>query len=133
MMAKATPGVGIEQVRTRFEQWRNSRPRTTRIPDELWAAAIEAARQDGVNRNARELHLDGGKLKRLLVAADLGAKRGNTPQPTFVELIAPGPTKLEECVIEFESCGGDKMRIQFKATVPPDWASLLRAWRDSER
>jgi hypothetical protein len=40
---------------------------------------------------------------------------------------------LEDCVIEFESSIGGKMRIQWKAATPPDWASLLRAWRDSER
>ena len=43
------------------------------------------------------------------------------------------PATPEECVIEFESSGGGKMRIQWKATAPPDWASLLRAWRDAER
>jgi hypothetical protein len=131
-MTKVTP-VSIDHVRRRFERWRTSRPRTSRIPDELWAAAIEAARRGGVNRTARELHLDGGKLKRMLVAADSGAKRRNPTRPAFVELIAPGPRKLEECVIEFESQGGSKMRIQWKAAVPPDWAGLLRAWRDSER
>ena len=133
MMAKARADVSIEQVRRRFERWRNSRPRTTRIPDELWAAAIEAARQDGVNRTARVLHPDGGKLRRLLVTADSGAKRRNLSPPAFVELIAPRPAELEECVIEFESQDGSKMRIQWKATVPPDWAGLLRAWRDAER
>lgn len=132
-MAKAAPGMSIEQVRRRFERWRNSRPRTTRIPDELWATAIEAARQDGVNRTARALHLDGGKLKRLLVAADAGAKRRHPSPPTFVELIAPPSAEPAGCVIEFESQSGSKMRIQWKATVPPDWADLLRAWRDAER
>ena len=35
-------------------------------------------------------------------------------------------------MIEFESPSGDKMRIQWKASAPPDWASLLRAWREAE-
>ena len=39
---------------------------------------------------------------------------------------------LEECGIEFESSRGAKMRIQWKASAPPDWASLLRAWREAE-
>jgi len=43
-----------------------------------------------------------------------------------------GPAQLEECVIEFESSGGSKMRIQWKTTVPPDWTILLRAWRETE-
>jgi hypothetical protein len=50
-----------------------------------------------------------------------------------VELVAPFRAQLEECVIEFESSGGSKMRIQWKATAPPDWAALLRAWRETER
>jgi hypothetical protein len=44
------------------------------------------------------------------------------------ELITP----QEECVIEFESPRGNKMRIQWKASTPHDWVSLLRAWREAE-
>jgi hypothetical protein len=50
-----------------------------------------------------------------------------------VELIAPVPVSTPECLIEFESAGGSKMRIHRKAAVPPDWAKLLRVWRDTER
>jgi hypothetical protein len=34
-------------------------------------------------------------------------------------------------VIEFESSLGGKMRIQWKGSAGPDWASLLRAWREA--
>ena len=27
---------------------------------------------------------------------------------------------------------GGKMRIQWKSNTPPDWSSLLRAWREME-
>jgi hypothetical protein len=57
--------------------------------------------------------------------------RRKATQPTFVERIAPHATPLEECVIEFESSTGGKMRIQGKASAPPDWLSLLRAWRET--
>ena len=52
--------------------------------------------------------------------------------PAFVELVAPQPKRLEECVIEFESSSGGKMRVQWKAAVPLDWVSLLRARRETE-
>jgi hypothetical protein len=94
--------------------------------------AINAARREGVNRTAHQLHLDAGKLKRLLVAAD-GGQRRSRRQPKFVELIAPVPAASPGCVIEFESAGGNKMRIHWKMTAPPDWTGLLRAWRDAER
>ena len=132
MGKKVGEGGGIEAVRTQFEDWRSGRARKSPIPDELWSAALKAARQEGVNRTAQQLHLDAGKLKRLLVSAD-GRGRRARRKPRFVELIAPGPAFTPECLIEFESASGSKIRIHWKAAVPPDWANLLRAWRDTER
>jgi hypothetical protein len=59
--------------------------------------------------------------------------RRKATKPTFVELIAPQATPLEECVIDFESPSGGKMRVQWKASAPRDWVSVLRAWREAER
>jgi hypothetical protein len=55
------------------------------IPDALWKLAIDAARQQGVNRAAQQLRLDAGKLKRLLVADGPGRSKTRL-QPRFVEL-----------------------------------------------
>ena len=60
------PTPSIDEVRVRFEQWRQTRQGRARIPEELWAAAVGLARRNGVNRTAAALHLDGGKLKREL-------------------------------------------------------------------
>jgi hypothetical protein len=45
--------------------------------------------------------------------------------------LATQPATMVECVIEFESASGGKMRIEWKAAVPPDWTNLLRAWRET--
>jgi hypothetical protein len=132
MAKKDGEGSGVGAVRRQFEAWRSGRARKSPIPDALWSAAIKTARQEGVNRTAQQLHLDAGKLKRLLVAAD-GRGRRAPQKPRFVELIAPAPASTPECLIEFESAIGGKMRIHWKAAVPPDWTNLLRAWRDTER
>jgi hypothetical protein len=58
-------------------------------------------------------------------------RKRQTTKMSFVDLTPPA-AKLEECVIEFESAAGGKMRIQWKPTAPPDWTSLLRAWRETE-
>ena len=42
------------------------------------------------------------------------AKEGS--QPAFVELVAAHPATMSECVIEFESSIGGKMRIQWKGS-----------------
>jgi hypothetical protein len=38
--------IDVEEVQTCFEQWRQNRQKRAPIPDELWAAAVEAARSD---------------------------------------------------------------------------------------
>jgi hypothetical protein len=53
--------------------------------------------------------------------------------PAFVELFAPPSAMPGECLIEFESLHGSKVRIPWKAATSPDWMSLLRAWRETER
>jgi hypothetical protein len=80
---------------------------------------------------AHPLRLDYTGLKKRLGGAP--SVRRKTTKPAFVELIASGRMQPDECVIEFESSGGSKMRIQWKTTASPDWTSLLRAWRDAER
>jgi hypothetical protein len=48
-------------------------------------------------------------------------------------LIADHSVTMADWVIEFESSVGSKTRIQWKASTAPDWLSLSRAWRESER
>jgi hypothetical protein len=102
MKEKAEEAGSMEAARTRFEEWRTSRSGKSPIPDELWKLAIDAARQQGVNRAAQQLRLDAGKLKRRFVAA--GPRRSKArQQPRFVELIAPATVASPEWAIEFES------------------------------
>ena len=133
MKRKSTPPIPepIVQLQRQLDQFRSTQPRRTKLPESLWQAAVELARQHGVYPVAHPLRLDYmGLKKRLGGAPNL---RGKAPKPAFVELIAPHPATLEECVIEFESSIGGKMCIRWKASAPPDWASLLRAWRETER
>jgi hypothetical protein len=96
----------------------------------LWQAAVELARQHGIYAVAHPLRLDYTRLKLRLGGMPSQPIKQN--EPAFVELIGDGAGVLPECVIEFESPGGGKMRIQWKAEVPPDWTGLLRAWRETQ-
>ena len=58
-MRSKSQALTIDEVRIRFEEWRQNRQGKSPIPHELWAAAAELARKDGINRTAAELHLDG--------------------------------------------------------------------------
>jgi len=122
----------IAQLQRQLEQFRSTQSRRTKLPESLWRAAVELARQYGVYAVAHPLRLDYTKLKKQLGGLTTRRRRRAT-KPAFVELIAPNCTTPDECVIEFESSVGSKMRIQWKSTAPSDWTNLLRAWRDAER
>ena len=121
----------IAQLQRQLDQFRSTQPRRTKLPELLWQSAVELARQHGVYSVAHPLRLDYMGLKKRLGGAS--TRRQKAAKPAFVEWIGPDRAPLEECVIDLESSGGSKMRIQWKTAVPPDWASLLRAWRDAER
>jgi len=121
----------IAQLQRQLDQFRSTQPRRAKLPESLWQAAVELARQHGLYPVAHPLRLDYMGLKKRL--GGVSTRRQKAVKPALVELIAPDRAPLEECVIDLESSGGSKMRIQWKTAAPPDWASLLRAWRDAER
>jgi hypothetical protein len=121
-MRSKSRALTIDEVRARFGEWRQNRQGKSPIPDELWSAAAELARKDGINRTAAELHLDGGKLKRLMGANATSGK----PVPTFVELLTPRASSVPECTIELEGRRGT-VRIQLKGALASDLAGLSRA------
>ena len=142
----------LEVVRQRFERWRRTRRPRSRIPDPLWAAAVKLVGRYGVHRTARALRVDYYSLKKRVSATP--AARHSRPTPTnaprrcpvgaravsgslsdegattFVELPSPAQTVCGECVVEWESVAGAKMRVQLKGVTMPDLTALSRSFWD---
>ena len=116
--------ISLEEAKGRFEEWRSNRIGKARIPTELWAAAVEVARKEGINRTARELHVAWDDLKRRMATTE-EVPRQPAP-PAFVELVAPQTQSVPECTLEVEGRRG-KLRIQLKGASVSDLASLSRA------
>jgi hypothetical protein len=110
-------------VRRRLDRWRRTRahPRSP-IPTALWAKAVALAREQGLYRTARALHLDYGGLKAQVEAADA---RGGAGRPTFVEVTGSTLTELRPCVIELTGPGGT-VRLQVPGLALADLATLTR-------
>jgi len=123
MPRSKTPTASLEQAKTRFEEWRQNRKGKVAIPDELWSAAAEVARKEGVSRTSTELRVEWNELKRRMTAATVSRQ---TAPPAFVELVAPQTEALSECTIELEGRRG-KLRIQLKGASASDIATLSRA------
>ena len=58
----------LAQARSRFEDWREQRPGSRRIPQPLWALAVRLASTHGVSRTATALGLDYYSLKKRVQA-----------------------------------------------------------------
>ena len=56
----------VAQLQRQLEQFRSSQPERTKLPESLWQAAVELARQHGVHPVARPLRLDYTRLKKRL-------------------------------------------------------------------
>ena len=120
--------LGNLEVDERFAQWRRARTRGTRIPEDLWAAAVDLARERGVNRTAHALKLDYYDLKKRLQGAK-GAACAAQPQAAFVEWVTPATMGSGECRIELENRRGAKMRIELKgAEVAASLERLSRSF-----
>jgi len=116
--------VTLEEAKGRFEEWRSNRRGKARIPSELWSAAVEVARKEGINRTARELHVAWDDLKRRVTTTE--EVRRLPGSAAFVELIAPQTQSVPECTLEVEGRRG-KLRIQLKGALASDLAVLSRA------
>jgi len=112
----------LDGLHRRFERWRRRRQGRSRIPEALWASAVRAAGEYGLNATARALRLDYYALKKRLEAAG-GMSDGGTAT-TFVELAPPASGGSGECILELEAAGGAKMRIHLKGVEAPDLTAL---------
>jgi hypothetical protein len=123
-----TPTVSLEEAKARFEAWRQNRKGKESIPDELWATAVEVARKEGVSRTSTELRVEWNHLKRRMAAASEVSPK--PAPPAFVELVAPRPQSLPECIIELEGRRG-KLRIQVKNASASYLAAVSRELLES--
>jgi len=116
----------IEEAQLQFEAWRRQRKRGQRIPENLWATAVELAKQCGVWPAARALHLDHNRLKRRVGNDEDDEKSG-----AFVEVISQG-AMLCACIVEMEDGRGCRMRIELKGAAT-DLTALSRTfWSERE-
>jgi len=130
---KSTPPIpeSIVQLRRQLDQFRS----TPTATDEAAGATVASSgrvgqRQHGIYPVAHPLRLDYMGLKRRV--GGVPALRRKASKPSFVELTAPHALPLAEYAIDCECPSGRKMRIQWKASAPHDWVSLLRAGREME-
>ena len=144
-MANEIPDISpdMQRLYKRFERWRSAHTGRLPIPERLWRAAAELAREHGVFPTAKALHLEYGKLKERAEALGQAKKvvrkmrsaiprhAVSTAAPTFMELITPRSGCAASAVVELEGPRG-RMKIELKGMTTAELVALSRALWDGE-
>ena len=83
----------IAQLQRQLDQFRSTQSQRTKLPESVWQAAVELARQHGVYAVAHPLRLDYMGLKKRL--GGVSGRPRRAAKPAFVELVTPHPATLE--------------------------------------
>ena len=119
----------VERARKKFGAWRRSRKVVSRIPDDLWELAVDAAREVGVNQASRALGLEYYALKKRLSAS---ADRPVLEASSFVEFDSSAPPFFTEWAVEMENASGARMRVAVRSLAGPDVVGLCRPFWGEE-
>lgn len=118
-----TNGQALAGLRRRFDEWRGLRRGRTRIPEPLWAAAVQAAREHGVWKTSRRLKIDYYSLKRRC-AADARREKPIEFVEVTPKILSAGPA----CVLEISDGDGWRLRAELRDAAGAE--TLARSlWR----
>jgi hypothetical protein len=112
------------RAQQRFQAWRDQRTPGTRIPQALWAIAVQLAKIHGVSRTAAALRLDYYGLKQ---RGEDVATPSSPAHPSFVE-VTPAPLLARQCRLEFENRSGVVIRVQLVGYDAADLEALSRGF-----
>ena len=104
----------LEDVRQRFEQWRESRKHRTAIPDRLWEEAVSLCADHSIYRISRTLRLDYNVLKRHASYTPPGHLPKSVTSSGFVELDLKASLPEADYLVEMEDKDGAKMKMHIK-------------------
>jgi hypothetical protein len=115
------------------------------IPEELWNAAVEVARVEGVHATSKAVRFNYYSLKDRLVRADSAALTQRKPdrEATFVEVqmrslpslpsLAPRESAVDDkTVVELVGTSGARMRIDVTGASRVDVVGLAQAFWSRE-
>lgn len=135
--SKATPlAADIERVRAQIEEWRQTRERRTRMPEELWEAAAALAREHGSWAVSRALRVRHDGLKRRVAETDADAA---SAAAGFVDLgsisssVASAPSGSPEAVVELTQADGTRLTVRLPSRAAIDLRALVDAFCGTRR
>ena len=123
----------LKEVHDLFEEWRSSRNRGSKIPEDLWKAAVSLTESHSLNQISQSLRVEYNQLRKRV---ERYRSIHNDENPCtagsmgFVELSVSPTVSGSECVIELERSDGARMRMSLKGSVNHQLVEIAKAfWR----
>ena len=114
----------LNDVRSQFDRWRQSRKRGTRIPETLWQAAVEAAGECGVSKTTQALGLDYYGLKKRVESPDAITESEPAAGREFLEI--PLFASAADCVLEMVDAEGTRLRVELRGSAAAHCQTLAQ-------
>lgn len=129
---EGSPALG--EARERLGRWRQRHGgRGVRIPEEVWALAVVAARSEGVEATARALRLDRQRLAERLEGEPCGGRRvavggAHGEVAGFFELRLSEVAGGGPAVVELSGADGERLRVEVADARSLDLVALAHAF-----
>jgi len=127
----AATAARVAVVRHQIELWRSKQAKGSRMPQGLWAAAVELALECGTYRIARALGLNYQRLKDHIARPVSGSNNG-VAASEFVEFSGAifSPSGTGSSVVELCDSSGQRLVIRLSPGQAVDVAGLAEGfWR----
>jgi len=116
--------ITLTEVQSRFAAWRKTKQHRSRIPEELWTAAIMLNQELSLCKISKALGLSYTDLKeRATKFRNTSDIRRASPSFDFIPIDIT-PPHAAECIVEMEHRNGNKMRMHFKGKADLDLQSF---------
>ena len=116
----------LSEVHSKFIAWRKVRKHRSRIPEDLWAAAVLLIPDNSLHKVCRTLSLSHKELKKRVQSHT--SMKDRTPSPTKDFVSFDIPHQSAECTIEMAHLNGNKMRMHFKGMAELDLQSFAESF-----
>lgn len=120
--------ITLTEVQSRFAAWRKTKQHRSRIPEELWTAALMLSQEHSLCKISTALSLSYTDLKERATKFRIAPEiRRASPSPNFIPIDIT-PPYAAECIVEMEHRNGNKMRMHFKGKVDLDLQSIAESF-----
>ncbi len=128
----------IVELKKQIETWRQTREKRTRMPEELWVEAVEAARKHGTWKvsNAVGCSYESLKARVERVETPAPAAAVDAATPGFISVAPPpqnfGSPKPEATEVELVAVDGARLVVRVEGRESLDVVGLARAFWSRE-